>query len=186
MIAGSVGISESSGYQSGSNAYKKGDFVTALQHWTIAAQKGEVVAQFNVATMHFKGRGTPKNDRIAVKWYTLAAKQGYANAQFSLGLMYYNGNGVPTDADSAIKWYTLAAKQGNASVPHNLGFMYRTGMGVLKDTRTALKWYKAAAKQGNPESERYLRMSGHRQYVVSTGTNSSGSRSRPGQCQLAK
>ena len=95
MIAGSVGISESSGYQSGSNAYKKGDFVTALQHWTIAAQKGDVRAQFNVATMHFKGRRTPKNDRIAVKWYTLAAKQGYANAQFSLGLMYDNGNGVP-------------------------------------------------------------------------------------------
>ena len=112
MIAGSVGISESSGYQSGSNAYKKGDFVTALQHWTIAAQKGDVRAQFNVATMHFKGRGTPKNDRIAVKWYTLAAKQGCANAQFSLGLMYDNGNGVPTDADSAIKWHTLAAKTG--------------------------------------------------------------------------
>ena len=41
--------------------------------------------------MYDNGRGTPKNDALAMKWYLKAAQQGVGNAQFNIGIMYEHG-----------------------------------------------------------------------------------------------
>ena len=123
VVIGSVGMSAQADYQKGADAYGKKDYATAIEQWTIVAEQGDAVAQFNLGTMYYRGIGTPKNLKMAANWYNLAAAQGYAKAQHSLGILYENGTGVPKDAKSAIKWYKLAAKQGNADAPHNLGVM---------------------------------------------------------------
>ena len=117
-----------------------------------AAKQGDVYAQFNLATMYYKGKGTPKNDREAVKRYRLVAEQGVAKAQYNLGVMYENGEGVPENDREAVKWYRLAAEQGLAEAQYNLGVMYATGVGVTQDYQEAYIWFSLAAANGNKDA----------------------------------
>ena len=51
FLFGGYDISRGSELQRASNAYKEGDFDTALQIFTPLAEKGDMVAQFNLAKM---------------------------------------------------------------------------------------------------------------------------------------
>jgi hypothetical protein len=93
---------------------------TAVKWYRLAAEQGNVAAQYNLDLMYAKGQGVPQYDKTAVKWWTLAAKQGNADAQSALGFMYHKGEGVPQDNKTAVKWYKLAAKQGDADAQSNL------------------------------------------------------------------
>jgi TPR repeat protein len=68
-----------------------------VKWYRLAAEQGNVAAQYNLGLMYAKGQGVPQNQKTAVKWYTLAAKQGNAGAQFNLGWMYGKGQGIPQD-----------------------------------------------------------------------------------------
>ena len=129
------------------------DYEGAFHMCGRAAKQGDVYAQFNLAVMYYKGKGTPKNGLEAVKWYRLVAEQGYAVAQFNLGRMYDKGDGVPKNDREAVKWYRLSAEQGHASAQSNLGVMYDNGEGVPEDDREAVKWYRLAAEQGDATAQ---------------------------------
>ena len=148
-------------FQSGHDAYQRGDYATALREWKPLAERGIADAQYNLGLMYYFGRAVPKDDATAVKWYRKAADQGYAGAHFNLGFMYAEGQGVPQDAAEAMKWYRgavkgygKAAEQGEASAQNNLGFMYANGLGVAQDYAKAVKWYSKAAEQGDDLAKR--------------------------------
>ena len=96
-------------------AYKRGDYATALAGLQNYAEQGNAAAQFNLGLMYASGEGVPKDDAEAVRWYRLAAEQGTAAAQRNLGLMYANGEGVPEDDVTAYAWLNIAAAQGQSS-----------------------------------------------------------------------
>ena len=129
-------------------AYQKGDYATALRELKPLAEQGDAKSQYYLGAMYEKGKGVPKDDKIAVKWYRLSAEQGYANAQLNLGGMYYQGKGVPQDHKTAVKWLRLAAEQGDAGAQYNLGWMYSKGKGVIQDNIYAHMWYSIAASSG--------------------------------------
>ena len=91
------------------------DYTQAAKWFRLAAEQGNVDAQYNLGTMYSNGQGVPQDYAQAVKWLRLAAEQGDASAQNSLGLMYGKGEGVPEDYVQAHKWFNLAAAQGNAN-----------------------------------------------------------------------
>ena len=103
------------GFQEGVDAYKRGDYDTALKEFRPLAEQGDALAQFKLGRMYAKGRGVPQDYQEAAKWYRLAAEQGYAMAQGALGDTYRVGIGVPQDYGEAGKWYRLAADQGSDS-----------------------------------------------------------------------
>ena len=98
----------SADYQKGLDAYKSGDYATALREFEPLAEQGHDSAQFLLGLMYDNGRGVPQNNETAVKWFTLAAEQGYARAQTNLGVMYGNGEGVPQDYVRAHMWLNVA------------------------------------------------------------------------------
>jgi len=53
--------------QKGSDAYKIGDFATALREWTPLAEQGDVSAQFGLGVMYEWGKGVPQEFGTAVK-----------------------------------------------------------------------------------------------------------------------
>ena len=57
------------------------------------AEKGDVIAQFDLGFMYANGEVVPENDAEAVKWYRKAAVQGDASAQYNLGVMYSDVEG---------------------------------------------------------------------------------------------
>ncbi len=108
-------------FQAGVDAYRLGDYATALQEFKPLAEQGIAEAQFNLGLMYWHGRGVPQDSAEAAKWYRKAAEQGQATtrlgrraiatAQFSLGAMYADGAGVPQDYILAHMWFSLAASR---------------------------------------------------------------------------
>ena len=81
----------------GMEAYKSGDYVTALKEWRPLADQGNAAAQYNLAFIYNYGNsdaGVTQDDAEAVKWFRKAAEQGNAGAQYSLGVYYLQGKGV--------------------------------------------------------------------------------------------
>ncbi len=74
------------------------------------AQKGDVVALLNMATINANGIGVPANLPVAARYYQLAANSGNAIAQFELAKMYRQGLGVKKDPASAFIYFFLADK----------------------------------------------------------------------------
>ena len=96
-------------------AYKRGDYATALAGFQNYAAQGTATAQSNLGVMYAIGEGVPEDAAEAVRWFRLAAEQGYAPAQLNLGVMYAIGEGVPEDDVTAYAWLNIAAAQGQSS-----------------------------------------------------------------------
>ena len=113
VLLGSLGVSWGSDWEKGYDAYKSGDYATALREWTPLAEQGDAYAQYNLGQMYRMGEVVPQDYKTAVKWYRLAAEQGNARAQGNLGVMYGVGQGVIQDIVYAHMWGNIAASNGN-------------------------------------------------------------------------
>ena len=119
LLIASVGNGYAQDYQKGVEAYKNGDYATALREWRPLAEQGDAGAQTNLGVMYGNGEGVTQDYKEAVKWYRKAAEQGYAMAQNNLGLMYYNGDGVLEDDVYAHMWLNIAASNGHDGAMEN-------------------------------------------------------------------
>ena len=66
--------------EAGLQAYKKGDYSTALKELRPLAEHGDAQAQGVLGRMYDFGHGVPQDYKEAVKWYRLAADQGTCNS----------------------------------------------------------------------------------------------------------
>ena len=134
-------------YNRGLEAYKSGDYATALKKWTPLAEKGFAKAQMNLGVIYASGQGVPKDNVEAMRWSRVAAEQGYPSAQNIMGFIYLQGQGVTQDFKVAFDWFKLAAEQGHADAQSNLGIMYENGFSVTQDFTRAFMWLDIAASQ---------------------------------------
>jgi len=118
MAVALVGPAAAVPFEDGGDAYRRGDYATALRLWRPLADQGNAGAQFNLGLMYANGQGVPQDYAEAIRWYRKAADRGAASAQFNLGLMYANGQGVPQDYAEAVRWYRKAADQIIAERQH--------------------------------------------------------------------
>lgn len=84
------------------------------------ARQGHRDAQRELATLYYRGSGTPRDFTRAAQWYRKAAVQGDAESQFVLSGMYLKGEGVPRDKGVALQWLKRAAAQGHAGAQARL------------------------------------------------------------------
>ena len=101
------------------DAYRKGDYATALRELTPLAKQGNASAQNNLGAMYRDGQGVPQDYKTAVKWFRLGAEQGVARAQNSLGMMYATGRGVILDIVYAHMWSNIVASTGDKDAVYN-------------------------------------------------------------------
>lgn len=73
------------------------------------------MAQVEVATSYYLGRGTERDMAQAARWYREAANAGDVGAMYLIASMYEAGLGVECDLRLALYWYTLAAGAGDAA-----------------------------------------------------------------------
>ena len=83
----------SADFQKGLDAYKSGDYGTAMSEWEPLAkdlvfnplgEEGNARPQWGLGMMYENGHGVTQNYKTAVKWYKLSASQGYAPALTNL------------------------------------------------------------------------------------------------------
>lgn len=100
-------------YQSGVDAYYRGDFAGAMEAWRPLAEAGDSVAQNSIGALYDHGLGVPEDNYEAARWYEMAAQQGLPLAMRNLANQYATGHGMPYDTEMARQWYEKAAAQGD-------------------------------------------------------------------------
>lgn len=136
-------------YEDGVNAAFNGDFETAFYEFTIAAEEGLDLAQYNLGILYFTGQGVEKDLSQAFRWTEAAAQQGHVAAQFNLGSLYYSGDGTPADRDKAVEMFGLSAKAGHPNAALLLATMFAEGDHVNKDVVQAHAWASIAIRNEN-------------------------------------
>lgn len=118
-------------------ALEAGDAATARDIWQQLAERGDVLAQYNMGVL------TLRSGADAARWFALAAEQGHLPAQTALA-------GLLADAQDwagAARWYEAAALQGDAPSAHALGLLLDRGLwGAPED---AARWFRQAAEAGH-------------------------------------
>jgi TPR repeat protein len=141
----------------GTQAYDRGDYMTAMNELHPLAEQGLAPAQFYLGLMYENGQGVPQDYQEAAQWYLKAAKQGHDRAQNNLGKLHEEGLGVEQDHIIAVQWYRKAAEQGLSVAQFNLAEMYVGGRGIEPNTDQAQAWYRKAAAQGHKKAMAALR-----------------------------
>lgn len=100
-------------YQSGVDAYYRGEFQAAINAWRPLAEAGDPVAQNSLGALFDHGLGVPEDNYEAARWYEMAAEQGLPLAMRNLANQYATGHGKPYDVDMARQWYERAAGLGD-------------------------------------------------------------------------
>ena len=77
------------------------------------AKRGDVSAQFSVATAYEFGTDVKKDLKQAFEWYLKAANQSHAPSQYKVAYFYEKGLGVAKNIDSAMTWYKKAKANGS-------------------------------------------------------------------------
>ena len=80
----------------------------------LAANQGEVEAQYKLAQAYANGRGVRKNEELAFEWFEKAAAKSHVPSQIAIGWCYENGFGVLRNDIKALEWYRRAALTGDA------------------------------------------------------------------------
>ena len=131
-------------YEDGVNAAFDGNFDIAFREFSVAAEEGLDLAQYNLAILYFTGQGVEKDIERAFKWTLAAAQQGHTAAQFNLASLYSEGDGTKKDMDKAVEWFTHAARAGHPISAFILATMYRDGDHVKRDRVQAHAWASLA------------------------------------------
>ena len=112
LALGAAGVSAQD-FDKGVEAFRSGDFKSALKEWLPLAEQGNSWAQYGVGKMFRRGNGVDQNYVEALRWYRLSAHQGFFNSQFELGAMYALGQGVLQDYVRSHMWYNVASVNGS-------------------------------------------------------------------------
>jgi hypothetical protein len=143
-LAGLFPISAFGSFESGIDAFMRGDYLKAAREWRPLAEKGDADAARNLGFLYHQGLGVSQDFATARVWYGKAANKCNATAQNNLGLLLLNGQGGDKDPVRAFRLFEVAAKQGlhaDADAMGNLGSMYLTGTGTQPNIIEAYKWY---------------------------------------------
>lgn len=135
-------------FDEGMDAYRRGEYATALTLLRPLAERGDPPAQYYLGLMYQDGKGLPEDLAQALGWYRRAADRNLPSAQKNLADLYYLGKGVARDYAAAANWYRKAAEAGHSEAQFMIGHMYHKGYGVPQDRAEAAKWYRTAEDQG--------------------------------------
>ncbi|MBE17851.1 MAG: hypothetical protein CMH79_03715 [Nitrospinae bacterium] len=94
-------------------AYKAGDYTTALEKWRTLSENGNSEAQYRLCTVYRRAHGVKKNIKKSFEYCKESAKQGYVLAQVRLGLMYKKGEGTKKNLVLALMWLDIASYKKN-------------------------------------------------------------------------
>jgi tetratricopeptide (TPR) repeat protein len=120
--------------------YREGDYKTAFEYFTKAAELGDASAHFNLSVMYCNGLGVEKDEKLKVYHSEEAAIGGYTMARHNLGQIEWNDGRY----ERAVKHFIIAAKFGDHNSLNALRQLYAEGNASKEDYAAALHEYQAA------------------------------------------
>lgn len=136
-------------YLQGKSFYDAGDFASAFDCFSKAAEAGNIDAIVSLGYMYFDGDGVDQDFAQAFTWYKKAAELEDSEAQLNLGCMYILGKGVKQDDAKALFWLQKSADAENSEAQNMLGSTYFDEQNYAE----ALSWYRKAAEAGSADAQ---------------------------------
>ena len=128
-------------HQQGVQEYDKGEYHSAFEHWTKAAELGYVWAHYHLALLYYDGKGAEKDEGKEIHHYEEAAIGGHPDARYELGVHEWNNN---DNAERAVKHFIIAATQGEDKAIKALMKVFKQGFLEKEVLAAALRAHKAA------------------------------------------
>ncbi len=122
---------------------------TIVRLFNQAAEADNIVAQYMMGMIYYKGYAIAKNDVKAFNYIRQAARS-YDEAQYKLAEMYINAEGTTLNYKKAVINFTKAAKQGNIKAMITLADILSEGKNYPKNDYDAYIWYNIASVS-NPD-----------------------------------
>jgi TPR repeat protein len=122
------------------DAYGKGDFPKALDHFQAAAIAGDADAMYYTGVMYSQAEGVAKpNMDEAKRWYEKAAARDQPDALLTMGRMYVVGQGVTQDTKKGLELFERAVKASPPGPTHDQAEEQRAALAAVLDgpTKTA-------------------------------------------------
>jgi enhanced entry protein EnhC len=145
------------------------NYKQAFTAYELAANKLNVIGEFDLGLVHEYGKGRPVDHSQAAKLYQSAAERGHVPAMVQLAGLYMNDESL-RNYRKAVKWYKKAAKQGDRNALYQLGRLAEQGLGLSKDPVFAFRQYQASADKGDAQA--ILALARMHQEGVGTAQNS--------------
>lgn len=124
-------------------ALDAGDASAARAIWAPLAEKGDVLAQYNLAVLMLTGQGGAQDMAGALGLLDAAARQDHLPAQHMLAALAAEQG----DWQGARRWYHSLATAGEAAAQAAFASLLERGLGGVVDVDSAVDWYRAAAAQ---------------------------------------
>ena len=140
-------------------AARNGNYSSALNSFTAAAEHGNALIQAELGSMYFDGIGVPVDHAKAIYWNSKAAEAGRPDAAFRMGLAYddpRNTYGISRNAALAQSWYKKAwnlaqplLADGDSTAEYAVGNELAFGYGQARDREKGLVYLRKSADAGN-------------------------------------
>ena len=126
--------------QMGAIRHHEGDYETALEYYTKAAELGDAAAHYHLGLVYRQGKGVEKDEEKVIYHYEKAAIGGHPKARHNLGAIEEdNGN-----TERAVKHLIIAAKLGFDLSMKMLWGLYSAGKITKEELDVTLRGHQAA------------------------------------------
>jgi tetratricopeptide (TPR) repeat protein len=126
--------------QQGVHACKKGDYSSAVEYYTKAAESGDIEAHYQLSGCFGLGRGVEKDEKKELFHWEEAAIGGHPFARYNLG----NHEGKNGRIERAIKHWIIAANLGDDGAIKVIRRQYTQGTISKENFASALRAHQAA------------------------------------------
>ncbi|KAK1734925.1 zf-MYND and TPR domain-containing protein [Skeletonema marinoi] len=126
--------------QMGRMCHKEGDYESAFEYLTKAAELGDVGAHYNLSFLYQHGEGVEKDEKKELYHLEVAAIAGHPNARHNVGAHELRN----CRNDRAVKHFIIAANLGYDGAIQALKKCYAGGVVSKEDFAVALRAYQAA------------------------------------------
>ncbi|MEM7420398.1 MAG: tetratricopeptide repeat protein [Pseudomonadota bacterium] len=135
----------------------KGEYVRAYELMRAPANKGNGLAQFNLALHHDLGWSRKRNQAKACLWYERAAKNNMPLAMQKYADCLNEGITAPSDGDVAFYWYQMAFQNGIYESACSAGkLLIENKKASRKDIEKGLDLCRISAEKGSIEAALFL------------------------------
>ncbi|RHZ81652.1 hypothetical protein Glove_117g139 [Diversispora epigaea] len=111
----------------------------AFELYLKLAEKGFLLAQFNVDWCYKYGAGITKDETEGNQWVMKSARAENINAMGNIGYSHGNGIGMCKDKKEAFKWCLKAAEKEHNAPQYNIGLYYYYVRGINRDYKKAFE-----------------------------------------------
>jgi uncharacterized protein len=159
--------------RAGLDDLRAGDAQSSVEALTYAAQGGESLAQWKLASMYARGEGVPRDDLKAYEYFEQIIDNyneddpsrrdisAVSKAFVAVGIYCLNGisnTAIKPDPERALEMFQFAATNfADPDAQYNLARMYIDGSaGLTKNNMRAVRWLGLAAEKNHRPAEALL------------------------------